>query len=294
MAAIARNQPCPCGSGKRYKECHGALAPGNAQVAQAPDGPIAIALHAALAAQQQGRYEDARRLYSDVLSLAPNHFDAVHMLGVVHYQLGLLEDARRYLERAAALRPGAAAVYRNQNLVAAALEYAVVEREICREVLPRLTRLCVPPGEFGAWLESASAVHYVTYFLDAAATSKACGNLRALCAPVPVDCWCERALAPFPHGWAALDAASDVVPRGGVLVACAGARTLAHWIDGAAPEHVALMVTEDEPGQVIDRLRELTLQGRRRAAILYAAAELARGIGLPGTVVREASVGAAA
>src|SRR5258708_21579123 len=23
--AIARNAPCPCGSGKRYKDCHGAL-----------------------------------------------------------------------------------------------------------------------------------------------------------------------------------------------------------------------------------------------------------------------------
>ena len=23
---VARNAPCPCGSGKRYKQCHGALA----------------------------------------------------------------------------------------------------------------------------------------------------------------------------------------------------------------------------------------------------------------------------
>jgi preprotein translocase subunit SecA len=22
---VARNAPCPCGSGKRYKQCHGAL-----------------------------------------------------------------------------------------------------------------------------------------------------------------------------------------------------------------------------------------------------------------------------
>ena len=26
-APPARNAPCPCGSGKRYKDCHGALAP---------------------------------------------------------------------------------------------------------------------------------------------------------------------------------------------------------------------------------------------------------------------------
>ena len=24
-AAIARNAPCPCGSGKRFKDCHGAF-----------------------------------------------------------------------------------------------------------------------------------------------------------------------------------------------------------------------------------------------------------------------------
>jgi tetratricopeptide (TPR) repeat protein len=294
MAAIARNQQCPCGSGKRYKECHGALAPASTPAADVPDGPIAIALHAALAAQQQGRYEDARRLYSDVLSLAPNHFDAVHMLGVVHYQLGLLEDARRYLERAAALRPSAAAVYQNQSLVAAALEYAVVEREICREVLPRLQPLCVPPGEFGAWLDSASAVHIVVFRPGSMAASKAFGSLRALCAQVPVHCWCEGEEATFPRDWKALDAAAGALPRGGVLVVFAGVRTLAHWIEAAAPDRVALMLTEDEPGQVIDRLRELTLQGRRHATILYAAADLARAIGLPGTVVREASVGAAA
>ncbi|HEX5863723.1 MAG TPA: SEC-C metal-binding domain-containing protein, partial [Casimicrobiaceae bacterium] len=29
-APPARNAPCPCGSGKRYKDCHGTLAPGAA------------------------------------------------------------------------------------------------------------------------------------------------------------------------------------------------------------------------------------------------------------------------
>jgi preprotein translocase subunit SecA len=25
-AAVGRNEPCPCGSGKKYKKCHGAAA----------------------------------------------------------------------------------------------------------------------------------------------------------------------------------------------------------------------------------------------------------------------------
>ena len=34
----ARNEPCPCGSGRRYKDCHGSLAPGAARVAFAIAG----------------------------------------------------------------------------------------------------------------------------------------------------------------------------------------------------------------------------------------------------------------
>ena len=52
--APRRNAPCPCGSGKRYKDCHGAFA--------APDYALAgeresrRRLDAALAAEQAGRY----------------------------------------------------------------------------------------------------------------------------------------------------------------------------------------------------------------------------------------------
>jgi uncharacterized protein YecA (UPF0149 family) len=34
----SRNAPCPCGSGRRYKECHGALDPVGLSVA-AKSGP---------------------------------------------------------------------------------------------------------------------------------------------------------------------------------------------------------------------------------------------------------------
>ena len=31
-SATARNAPCPCGSGKKYKHCHGSLVPSSQQV----------------------------------------------------------------------------------------------------------------------------------------------------------------------------------------------------------------------------------------------------------------------
>ena len=235
-----------------------------------------------------------RRLYDEVLSLAPNHFDATHMQGVVYYQLGLLEDARRYLDRAAVLRPGAATLRQNHNLLATALEYATVEEEICREVLPRLAALCAPPSEFATWVGATTAVHYVADSADVAQEAGHVARLRATCAPVPVQCWRRREDESSSAGWEALDAACGTHPRGGVLVISAGPRTFAHWIDAAMPVHVALMLAADRPGQIIDRLREITLQGRRRAAVLFATAKAAGSIGLPGVILREAAVGAAA
>src|SRR5512144_2899545 len=56
-APPSRNDPCPCGSGRRYKHCHGALADGAAAApaASASDAPHASA-RAALVA---GRHAEA-------------------------------------------------------------------------------------------------------------------------------------------------------------------------------------------------------------------------------------------
>ena len=76
----SRNAPCPCGSGRRYKDCHGALT--------TPVDQLAAILQQALAAQQAGRAADAIAGYEQALALAPTHFDALHMLGDAHFQRG--------------------------------------------------------------------------------------------------------------------------------------------------------------------------------------------------------------
>ncbi len=86
LAPASRSAPCPCGSGRRYKDCHGSLA---ATVAP-PDGGVRahqLALQA-LDAQQHQDLPAAKALYEQALRLAPDHSDALHMLGVVHYELG--------------------------------------------------------------------------------------------------------------------------------------------------------------------------------------------------------------
>jgi glycosyltransferase involved in cell wall biosynthesis len=101
----SRNDPCPCGSGKRYKYCHGlnANTPQNA----APIDPIAEhTLHLAqngLFAQEKGRLEEAETLYRQSLELAPNNPDVLHMLGVVRMQLFDYAEARKLIDKAGTL-----------------------------------------------------------------------------------------------------------------------------------------------------------------------------------------------
>ena len=82
--ATPRNAPCPCGSGKRYKHCHGVAAGG----AEAQD-PLAQAL----AEHRAGRLDGAESLYRRALEETPGHADALHMLGVVRLARGYPQEA---------------------------------------------------------------------------------------------------------------------------------------------------------------------------------------------------------
>lgn len=96
----SRNAPCHCGSGRRYKECHGALAAGATR-----DGELGRTMQTALVCQQAGQHREALRLYTRALEIDPTNVDATHMMGVVHYQLGEYGQAIEWIERAIVLRP---------------------------------------------------------------------------------------------------------------------------------------------------------------------------------------------
>jgi tetratricopeptide (TPR) repeat protein len=81
MSTIRRNEPCPCGSGKRYKDCHGKLDGGS--------GPsIDGTLQRALAAHQKMRLDEAERDYREVLAQDPSNAVATHYLGLLAWQRG--------------------------------------------------------------------------------------------------------------------------------------------------------------------------------------------------------------
>jgi glycosyltransferase involved in cell wall biosynthesis len=96
MSTPSRNAPCPCGSGKRYKECHGGIA------SSAIDSPLFAdtliqRLNRALEAQRISKFDEAAQLYESVLVDEPNHFDAKHMLGVVRLEQNRASEATKLI-----------------------------------------------------------------------------------------------------------------------------------------------------------------------------------------------------
>jgi tetratricopeptide (TPR) repeat protein len=117
--AAGRNDPCPCGSGKKFKQCHGSLSTPAASVAPAPVDADALA-RAAFAAHRSGNIDEAERGYRAALAIAPENPLVSHYLGVVLYQRNRLDEAIPLLERSAAARPQEPEFHNNLGLALAA------------------------------------------------------------------------------------------------------------------------------------------------------------------------------
>jgi glycosyltransferase involved in cell wall biosynthesis len=131
QSPVSRNAPCPCGSGRRYKECHGAASAPAGASAPGLD-TIAIRKRQALAAQQKGALLEAIELYREILADAPDDFDSLHMCGVAHFQRGEFERSLALIDRALQVNPGVEAARFNRRLAADAIGRRVVETELER------------------------------------------------------------------------------------------------------------------------------------------------------------------
>ena len=81
---IARNAPCPCGSGRRYKDCHGSLA-----------GSASDPLVRARACLRTGDAAGLENACAEVLAGVPDHPVALQLLAQHDYDLGRPQDALR-------------------------------------------------------------------------------------------------------------------------------------------------------------------------------------------------------
>lgn len=82
---------------------------------------LTAALRDAVQLHHAGRFEDAARLYEDVLDLDPNHPDALHLSGVLSFQSGWHVEALEFIDRALMRLPGFADAHNTRGNVLRAL-----------------------------------------------------------------------------------------------------------------------------------------------------------------------------
>jgi tetratricopeptide (TPR) repeat protein len=66
---------------------------------------IPTLLNQDLSFHQVGRLADAETVYQQILKTSPSHFDALHLLGIIHYQRGNYEDAIHQIDLALETNP---------------------------------------------------------------------------------------------------------------------------------------------------------------------------------------------
>jgi tetratricopeptide (TPR) repeat protein len=83
---------------------------------------IGQSLNEALTLQRQGRLREAEKIYTRVLKVAPDHFDALNLLGTVKARLGHFGDAHRMLSAAVKINPRVPGAWGNLGQVLHALK----------------------------------------------------------------------------------------------------------------------------------------------------------------------------
>jgi tetratricopeptide (TPR) repeat protein len=109
QAPVRRNDPCPCGSGKRFKDCHGKL--------DAAPAAIDSRIAAALQQHQQGNVEAAERAYREILASQPGHAIATHYLGLATWQRGDAPEGERLMRASIAANPSIPDFHNNLGLL---------------------------------------------------------------------------------------------------------------------------------------------------------------------------------
>src|SRR5262245_8719777 len=83
--------------------------------AKQPYAELASTFSQALALHQAGRLAEAEQNYLQILKVQPDHFDCLHLLGVIFYERGKHTGAVRHIHGAVPVHPQAAAAHEDRG-----------------------------------------------------------------------------------------------------------------------------------------------------------------------------------
>jgi len=319
--SVSRNDPCPCGSGRRFKDCHGSLrdvagvarSPAESTAATTPRASryrpagndwididddradrLGAMMELALKHQVGQRVRDAERLYRAVLEEAPNTHDALHMLGVVRLGLGDYADAERLLRAAMELRAPYPAIEKNWSLVCRSI--AARDRRgieiVCEHALPLLQRTLqhsqpAPKATAGA---TAERVHVV------GPRSSAVGDrgwvtdrLANLLAPLQPTRWHPPADISETATWTrvdrhTLDVGTQRRPMEGTVIIADVECESDGWLRDPI-DRVLVFAQSALPSTYVERLRRFAADGNRPVALMFSSRAMAEKFGCDAIVV---------
>ena len=111
---VSRNDPCPCGSGIKYKKCCGTRARTPVTSKHRTTTPENYAaMKTAWQHLQAGRLQQAGVIYMRVLETQPDNCEALNLCSYVASQSGRLDLARQLLEKSISINPRCADSHNN-------------------------------------------------------------------------------------------------------------------------------------------------------------------------------------
>ena len=300
IPAVGRNSPCPCGSGKRYKECHGAIASGDVAIPSAAALParrssyrapgtewahlsdeerddLGAAMEAALGHQTANRTVEAKPLYERVLTQAPDTHDALHMLGVIELGFNNLERAEQLIDAASKLRPPYPAIEANIKLLRESMidRARATEDQLSERALPVLCDLIRESGSLGApaaALHATGALHLIGRMHGEDEDDVwLLRRLREVLATQAPTVWAGDgdAFRPADGRTEIIDAPGGRYPRGGTQVFVGLGHEFGSWIGRSRPDRLIVVCGSGRPSRWITQLRTLTMDGTRRLELAF-------------------------
>jgi glycosyltransferase involved in cell wall biosynthesis len=274
-ASITRNARCPCGSGRRYKDCCGSANLGRPRALSAT---MLETMQQATVFQMNAQFSDAKSLYERAVEECPDSADAFNMLALVEYSLGNLDRAAVVAAEAARLAPNAAAVRNNRAII-----------EGARRVRTYRSRIFDPQADqHPPAVEHEPLVHIYKIAGNVAGGTEWRGIelARRLRNEANVVLWTENPslgeIFTREHEIRLVDSSHGTVPEGGTLVVEGSYHRVGTWYEKATYRRVVLLCNIVDPLGIAAVLEQLCVPGKPKVELVFASEWLQRSTGLPG------------